>query len=673
MSNKTIKFRDISIWQGTVVSLVLLSWINMSAAATCNVPGTYATIQSAVDDPACTEIQLTAGIFSDTTVIDRDLTIGGVGRNILNPVSRIRGTITVGVAPNINPVILTIRDLIIDFTGAAGILLASKKAQVNGDDIEISFNSVGVDFQPTADDSTVNLSNCDVSDNLHGINALRIDLNNCRVMLNNTFGGVKVGLGGAIVNSQIFNNTHTGSTGDGAGILFDGPGGTLLTITGSTISGNSALGNNPSNNTSDGGGIMVRAGILQLTGSEVFGNLAGRFGGGIASSNLFGSNTTITDTTVSGNFAYDSGGGIGAADRTTIINSVIENNQALHNASINDNGLSAGGGIYAWGDTLTITDTSLHGNSAIAQINGIGLGGGAYFSVSTGRSADLTRVTLSDNFAFTDGGGIYANANGSVTLFNTTIANNRTNGNGGGVFANSNVAIQHSTIIGNIADDDNNNAGDGGGLFGNATLVYSLTGDNIDKSASPNYQPDCSGAITSLEYSIIGVVNGCAASFNSGPGNQNGTTPSPLGIEVAPLADNGGSTLTVAPGLNSPALDGGTASCATLATDQRGHTRVSMDGNNDGGADGDFCDIGAFETFSTGCQVVEVVVTEYAYAGPSQENILSKSNIKTVGNVSVESTADVYFAAGTSIDLGSGFLVETGGQLLAEVTSVGCP
>ncbi|MBE9549171.1 MAG: hypothetical protein IMF09_07150 [Proteobacteria bacterium] len=67
------------------------------------------------------------------------------------------------------------------------------------------------------------------------------------------------------------------------------------------------------------------------------------------------------------------------------------------------------------------------------------------------------------------------------------------------------------------------------------------------------------------------------------------------------------------------------------------------------------------------------MVTEYAYAGPSQENILSKSNIKTVGNVSVESTADVYFAAGASIDLGPGFIVANGGQLLAEVTSVGCP
>jgi hypothetical protein len=49
-------------------------------AATCQVPsGSYQSIQSAIDDPACTEIVLAAQVFVESPVIERDLTMDGAG------------------------------------------------------------------------------------------------------------------------------------------------------------------------------------------------------------------------------------------------------------------------------------------------------------------------------------------------------------------------------------------------------------------------------------------------------------------------------------------------------------------------------------------------------------------------------------------------------------------
>lgn len=47
-------------------------------AADCPVPtGTHPTIQSAVDDPACTSIELSAQTFLENITIDRDLAVAG--------------------------------------------------------------------------------------------------------------------------------------------------------------------------------------------------------------------------------------------------------------------------------------------------------------------------------------------------------------------------------------------------------------------------------------------------------------------------------------------------------------------------------------------------------------------------------------------------------------------
>jgi hypothetical protein len=48
-------------------------------AQNCTVPGTHATIQAAVDDPACVTVALAAQTYGESIVIRRSLTLAGPG------------------------------------------------------------------------------------------------------------------------------------------------------------------------------------------------------------------------------------------------------------------------------------------------------------------------------------------------------------------------------------------------------------------------------------------------------------------------------------------------------------------------------------------------------------------------------------------------------------------
>lgn len=60
-------------------------WVSAGVAAptgatVCDVPSqTYSTIQSAVDDPQCTEIDVAAGRYREVVAISRSLSISGAG------------------------------------------------------------------------------------------------------------------------------------------------------------------------------------------------------------------------------------------------------------------------------------------------------------------------------------------------------------------------------------------------------------------------------------------------------------------------------------------------------------------------------------------------------------------------------------------------------------------
>jgi hypothetical protein len=145
------------------------------------------------------------------------------------------------------------------------------------------------------------------------------------------------GMGAGILNSGTLAVQNCKVTGNTVGhVSFFGGGGiyndvgATLTVTGSTLSGNSAA--------SDGGGIF-NAGTLTVTASTLSGNTAGD-GGGIYNAVVgFNASATlsISDSTLSRNSAQIEGGGIYNQSRATVMNCTITGNTAGYE----------GGGIYS--------------------------------------------------------------------------------------------------------------------------------------------------------------------------------------------------------------------------------------------------------------------------------------------------------------------------------------
>ncbi len=148
----------------------------------------------------------------------------------------------------------------------------------------------------------------------------------------------------------------------------------------------------------DGGGIFNTGGTLTITNSTISDNSAYGSGG------IFNEGTvTITNSTLSGNSATgDVGAAISNVGTMTVTNSTISGNSAL-----------AGGGIFN-GGTLTVTNSTISGNSAVFDGGGILNVGGAPLTI--------TNSTISGNSAANTGSGIFNQ--GTVNIKNSIVANN---------------------------------------------------------------------------------------------------------------------------------------------------------------------------------------------------------------------------------------------------------
>jgi CSLREA domain-containing protein len=212
----------------------------------------------------------------------------------------------------------------------------------------------------------------------------------------------------------------------------------------------------------------------------------------------------------------------------------------------------------------------------------------------SGDKATLRNVTFSDNSAGNIGGGAVISAGSGVfSLTNVTFSGNSTVGYGGGLYteAGSTTNLNNVTFTENTADADAAGGGDGGGVYrsdGTINIRNTIVADNTDTGGEHDDCGQTSGdAFTSLGHNLIGPgPEGCV--FALGPGDLVGAEATQ---GLAPLADNGGHTETVALRQSSPAIDNGSndtpgsggAACAR--TDQRGVSRPQ----------GSRCDIGAFE------------------------------------------------------------------------------
>ncbi len=361
-----------------------------------------------------------------------------------------------------------------------------------------------------------------------------------------------------------------------------------VTLRGVTIQNGSAV---------NGGGIFNSGGTLTITNSTISGNTASGFGGGFGGG-IYNSSGTLTlrNVTVSGNHIVGEpnstnpeGGGIYNSGGTlTITNSTVSDNSM--NGAPNS---GFGGGIYNGGGTLTIASSTITGNGLQDQASGALLEGGGIDN--EGGKVMITRSTISDNYlngSYADGGGSFYGggiwSSGTMSISSSTISGNGVGGDissgiGGGIYNVGALTIASSTLSNNSAFGFTESFG--GGIDGGATLVDTIVANNVIgiNSTSGN----CQGGITSHGYNLSSD-NTCAL---AGPGDLKNTNPL-----LGPLQNNGGPTQTQALLAGSPAIDAGNPAGCTgptgklLTTDQRGQPRPDLE---DGGVG---CDIGAYES-----------------------------------------------------------------------------
>lgn len=400
------------------------------------------------------------------------------------------------------------------------------------------------------------------------------------------------------------------AAGDGGGVYNEG----TVTVSNSTFSGNSANGDN-----SAGGGIF-NAKTLIVSNSIFFENSANGIsstGGGGAIHNGDGT-LIVSDSTFSGNYSGNYGGGINSSGTVTVSNSTFFSNNAnsagggiynyggtltLSNSSVVNNGR---GGIFS-GGTLTVNNCSISSNDATGIVSAWGTAAVSNSTVSSNFRSGIRNsgmMTLSDssvsgNWTYLAGGGI--NNAGTLTVTHSTFSGNSAIGSessGGGIFN----SISGIIFVGNSTFANNSDGFYGGGGIYNAgalTVIHStFSGNSTYFDRGGNIRNN--GTLT-LKNTIVAnspIVGNCYNFFgtiNDGGGNlsyPDGTCPGIRGNPVlGPLQNNGGPTETMALGIGSAAIDAAVdATCADppiSRVDQRGFSRPQ----------GEHCDIGAVEQF----------------------------------------------------------------------------
>ncbi|MFH0785308.1 MAG: DUF4347 domain-containing protein, partial [Pseudomonadota bacterium] len=303
---------------------------------------------------------------------------------------------------------------------------------------------------------------------------------------------------------------------------------------------------------------------ITLSGLALQHGFSGGHGGGLTTVE----NTTIVDCSISTNTAQN-GGGMSIYDgTTTIVNSTISNNSAT---------VGGGGGIGAYYCTLVINDSTISGNSTVSYCGGVGMmNGTATISNSTiagnsaaggaggvgisGGTLTISNSTIAGNTAVGGSGGVGGGPGSTLDIVNSTISGNVANEGGGLSTYNCDATISNSTIAGNTSHTS------GGGIRhdrGSMTLHSTIVADN---SAVFDNDIHLGAGSLNADHSLIEDPNGHSI-VNGVNGNIVGFDPL-----LAPLADNGGPTMTHALLAGSLVINTG-SNPNGLTTDQRGLTR----------------------------------------------------------------------------------------------------
>lgn len=263
---------------------------------------------------------------------------------------------------------------------------------------------------------------------LNGVN-VQVTISNSTFTQNSARinGGVISNSGGSIhiTNSNLSDNTVSGTPGSNAGAIYINDAGSLI-IRGTDINENTA--------SSSAGAINVIDGTVQLDSVNVNGNsLTAPGSGGAINVGLTGS-LTGTRVNITGNSVAALGGGGGISINSGTVNlrdSLIATNIA--------NG--GGGGVFVTGGNLTLINSTVSGN----QTNQAG--GGIY---SDNAFVTLQNTTIAFNDAAPgDGGGIAASGPSSTIALRATLIAQNTSAANGGPDVYGDVVSQGYNLFGN--------------------------------------------------------------------------------------------------------------------------------------------------------------------------------------------------------------------------------
>ncbi len=343
--------------------------------------------------------------------------------------------------------------------------------------------------------------------------------------------------------------TVSGSTGAYGGALYAANDGELEIID-STFENNTA--------TAEGGAVYIyNANDATISGSTFMNNEAFADGGAIYGQNVY--NVTIVDCRITGNSAADDGGGLSFYQSTPAV--------------------------------LSITDTTIDANDAGDNGGGLKVEHDEDFDALI---VNITNSTVSNNTAQTDGGILFDDPGITATINNSTISANAALYGSGGVYigSGSSLTVNQSTISANSSAGTHTGTDGGGIQLGDNTSVVTLSGSIVSGNSSGvagaadfglySALPSDTSSFTATN-SIIGEVD--SRITVNGTNNVSSTNPM-----LGALANNGGTTKTMALLTGSPAIDAGPNPVATFTGnefDQRGagYARVV----------GGLVDIGAFE------------------------------------------------------------------------------
>jgi uncharacterized repeat protein (TIGR01451 family) len=385
-------------------------------------------------------------------------------------------------------------------------------------------------------------------------------------------------------NLEVNNLTLTGGHGTNGGSISSVG---ALRLINSTVSGNSA---------DNGGGIYNgNGGTLLLNNSTISGNQSSNDGGGIYSS--FGK-LTLTNTTISGNSATNTGGGVVSNG-----NSFDDSNLfTLTNSTVRSNSAARGGGI-ANGSKVSVTDSTISGNSGGGIFNNLGV-------------FTLINSTVSGNSA-TDTGGGFTQSGGTLSLTNSTIS-----GNGG-------TPAGGLLILGGTVNALNT-------IIANSTI-----GTECHNSGTINIQNSL------VEDGSCGVTAGANNNLTGDP-------------DLGPLQNNGGATDTLALLSNSPAINAGSNN-QPPAYDQRGagYPRI-IGGTVDIGAF-EYVDTPLALTVDTTSGDAALTACTSAPNDCSYGGAVTRAN-NSLGNDTINFDPTV-FASPQTININSGFVLAANGKL----------